>query len=143
MAKPSPAQINPARYPFTCTIEPRFGDLDINMHINNVAMIDILEDARVRFHRASGFAKARSGELSMIVSFNIEYIAQGYYPAPLQIHVGLLTLGRTSYRLGHLVTQRDKAVAYGESVLVCMAGSSPAPVPKGYIDTAAQWMIRA
>ena len=36
MAKPDPALLNPARYPFTTTIEPRFGDLDVNLHVNKV-----------------------------------------------------------------------------------------------------------
>jgi len=55
MPKPDPAMLDPARYPFRCAIETCFGDLDTNLHINNVSLSGLLEEGRVRFHRASGF----------------------------------------------------------------------------------------
>ena len=53
MAKPDPALLDPARYPFRCSIETRYRDLDSNLHINNGVMASLLEEGRVRFHRAS------------------------------------------------------------------------------------------
>lgn len=142
MAKPELSQLECARYPFTCTIEPRFGDLDVNMHINNVAMIDILEDARVRFHWAAGLIRSRISASPMIASFRIEYLAQSYYPAALKVHIGIMSVGRTSYCLAHLVTQNDRAVCYGESVMVLMADAASAAIPGEIADSASQWRIR-
>ena len=46
MAKPDPALLDPARYPFHCTLETRYCDLDSNLHINNGVMASLLEEAR-------------------------------------------------------------------------------------------------
>jgi acyl-CoA thioester hydrolase len=76
VAKPDPSLLEPGRYPFHCRIEPRFGDLDPNMHLNNVALAGILEEARVRFHRASGYHTASEKMVSMVASFATDYLGQ-------------------------------------------------------------------
>jgi acyl-CoA thioester hydrolase len=97
MAKPDPALLDPAVYPHVCEVTTRFADLDINNHINNVAMAAIIEDARVRFHVASGFAKALpAGAQTMVVSLTIDYLAQAFYPHPLKVHSGLSAVGDRS-----------------------------------------------
>lgn len=141
MAKPDPALLEPARYPFCCTIEPRFGDLDTNMHINNVSLTGILEDARVRFHAQSGYHAAMGESVSMVASFNVEYLGQSYYPHPLVIHVGASRLGRTSYVLNQLVRQQDRPVAYSEAVMVCVGKSGPAPLPQAFRSSVSDWMV--
>lgn len=142
MAKPNPALLDTARYPFSCTIEPRFGDLDTNQHINNVSMTSILEDARVRFHAQSGYHAAMGELVSMVASLNVEYLGQSYYPHPLEIHVGASRLGRTSYCLNQLVRQQERVVAYSEAVMVCVGTSGPAPLPEAFRKNVLDWMVR-
>lgn len=143
MAKPDAALLDTARYPFSCTIEPRFGDLDTNLHINNVALTGILEDARVRFHAQSGYRAAMGKLVSMVASLNVEYLGQSYYPNPLTIHVGASRLGRTSYVLNQLVLQQDRAVAYSEAVMVCVGESGPVPLPPAFRSGVSNWMVRS
>lgn len=142
MPKPDPALLDMARYPFSCQIEPRFGDLDTNLHINNVALTGIIEDARVRFHARSGYHAAMTERVSMVVSFTVEYLDQCFYPHPLEIHVGASRLGRTSYVLNQLVRQQERQVAYSEAVMVCMDKAGPAPLPDAFRKSVADWMIR-
>lgn len=142
MAKPDPALLDAARYPFSCTIEPRFGDLDTNMHINNVSLVSILEDARVRFHARSGYHAAMGELTSMVASFNVEYLGQSYYPHPLTIHVGVSQLGRTSYSLSNLVRQQEQVVAYSDATMVCVGKGGPAPLPQAFREGVADWMVR-
>lgn len=142
MAKPDPALLDAARYPFSCTIEPRFGDLDTNMHINNVSLISILEDARVRFHAQSGYHAAMSGLASMVASLSVEFLGQSYYPHPLEIHVGASRLGRSSYSMNHLVRQQDQVVAYSEAIMVCVGPAGPAPLPEAFRTSVSDWMVR-
>ena len=143
MPKPDPALLDKARYPFSYQIEPRFGDLDTNLHINNVAMTGILEDGRVRFHRASSFHAAMVDLTSMVASIQVEYLDQSFYPDPLQVHVAASRLGRTSYSLNQLVRQGDRIVAYSEAVMVCVGKSGPAPLPEAFRTSIADWMLRA
>lgn len=142
MAKPDPALLDPARYPFSSTIEPRFGDLDLNLHINNVAMAGFLEDGRVRFHRESGYRDGLAGLSSMIASVAIEYLGEALYPDTLAVHCALEHTGRSSHRLVQLVTQGARRVAFARSVLVTVGKDGPAPLPAGFVDHAEHWRLR-
>jgi acyl-CoA thioester hydrolase len=142
MAKPDPALLDPTRYPFHCAIATRFGDLDTNMHLNNVALVGIFEDARVRFHGVAGFHEAMTGGTTMVASMAIEYLGQAYYPQPLDLHIAVTRLGRTSYVLQQLARQEDRVVSFAQSVMVCVADDRPAPIPAAFITSIAGWMLR-
>ena len=143
MPRPDPALLDPAHYPHACTIEPRFGDLDVNMHVNNVAMAGFLEDGRVRFHRASGYRDGLEGLSSMIASLAIEYLGQVHYPDPVELRSAIETIGRTSHALVQLVMQNGRPAVFARSVLVAVGPRGPAPVPPGFAGTAPVWMLRA
>ncbi len=144
MAKPDPALLDAACYPFAMTIEPRFGDLDTNMHINNASMVGILEDVRVRYHGASGFRAAMAdGVGAMVASFAVEFLGQGYYPDPLNAHAGALRIGNTSYELGQLLTQNGRTVAFARSIMVCIRNGRPTPIPEAFASSVNDWMARA
>lgn len=142
MAKPEPTLLDPARYRFQTRLEPRFGDLDVNLHINNVAMATMLEEAHVRFHRASGYLAGRDAGLSsMVASVAIEYLAQGAYPDPVDIHVALERLGRTSHTLVHTAIQGRRILTFSRTVIVTMGRDGPAPLPASFIASADQWKL--
>lgn len=48
--RPTKARFNIDNYPVTFDIPTRFGDLDMNGHVNNVAFGSLFEDARMRFN---------------------------------------------------------------------------------------------
>jgi acyl-CoA thioester hydrolase len=142
MAKPDPALLDPARYPFSCQIETRFGDLDTNLHINNVALAGLIEEGRVRFHRASNYHQATEGMTSMVASLGIEFLGQSHFPEPLEMHVAATRIGRTSYQLVQLVTQQGRIVAYAQTVLVCMQDNQPIAVPPIFLESIKSWMLK-
>jgi acyl-CoA thioester hydrolase len=142
MARPDPALLDPARYPFSRPIEPRFGDLDVNAHINNVAIASFLEDARVRFAQANGF-KAFSPDLAtMIASIAIEYLAEAHYPRPLEVHSGIDRLGRTSHTVAQLLVQGTTTIAFARTVVVAVGDAGPAVLSEDFVRNAQAWMLR-
>lgn len=144
MAKPDPALLDPDRYPFRTRIEPRFGDLDVNMHINNVAMAAMLEEAHVRFHRAAGYLKERDAGIgSMVASVAIEYLGEGAYPDAVDVHVALERLGRTSHTLVQAAFQAGRTLAFSRTVVVTMGRDGPAPLPAGFVAGIDDWTLRA
>jgi acyl-CoA thioester hydrolase len=143
MPRPDPALLDPARYPFRCEIETRFGDIDVNQHINNVALVGLLEEARVRFHRMSGYHAEMKGLTSMVASIAVEFLGQSYFPDPLEMHIAPSKIGNTSYTLDQLVTQNGRAVAHARVVLVCMDKDGPVPLPAGFRDNVGPWMLKA
>ena len=142
MARPDASLLDPARYPFSCLLEPRFGDLDVNQHINNVAMAGLVEEARVRFHRATGLMEALEGLTVMVAALNIAFVGQTFYPDPLEARVALAGAGRTSYRLAILLLQRGLPVVQAETVLVCMDGSGPVALPQSWLAGLGPWNLK-
>lgn len=143
MARPDPALLDPARYPFACEVPTRFADLDVNRHLNNVALAGMVEEGRVRFHQTSGFVGALRGLSAMVASMRIEFIGQGFYPQPVTAHAGAARIGRSSYALDLLLMQEGRTVAFAESVIVCVKDGVPTALPQGFRDTVNDWMIRA
>ena len=143
MAKPDPALLDSARFPFRSVIEPRFGDLDYNLHINNVAMLGIVEEARLRFHAGAGHLAGEHGLRPLVASMGVEYLAEGLHPDPLTVCTALSHIGRTSYVLDQLVLQRDRPITYVRTVMVCTDRAGPAAIPAAFRDAAQPWMLRA
>jgi acyl-CoA thioester hydrolase len=143
MAKPDPSLLDPARYPFICMIETRFRDLDSNMHVNNGVFASLLEEGRVRFHRASEFGNiAEDPEMTaMVASVGIEYLGESHFPEPLEMHVGASRIGTSSYELCQLVMQQGSVVAFARVTLVCMKDGKPFPIPAGLREMAQPWIM--
>ena len=143
MARPDPALLDPSRYPFACEVPTRFADLDVNRHLNNVALAGMVEEGRVRFHQTSGFIGALRGLSAMVASMHVEFVGQGFYPQTMVAHAGAARIGRSSYTLDLLLVQDGRAVAFAESVIVCVSDGVPTELPQGFRDAVVDWMIRA
>jgi len=129
MPKPDPALLDPSRYPFRLEIPTRFGDLDMNQHVNNVAMAGLFEDARVRFLYHIGLMGPGGAFQPMAASFSIEYLRQAYYPQPLVFHVAVTDIGRTSHTMVNLALQDGSPVALAHSVVVATVKGRPSLPP--------------
>lgn len=143
MAKPDPALLDSRRYPFSCAIETRFGDLDFYMHINNVAMAGLIEEARARFNRHAGHGEALGGLATRIASVAIEYLGEGRYPDPLTAHAAIEGVGRSSHQLLQLIVQGETPIAFARVTMVAVDENGPAPLPAAFADRVAPWTLRA
>jgi acyl-CoA thioester hydrolase len=144
MPKPDPQLLDPARYPFATEVDVRFSDMDVNRHINNVALSNFVEEGRVRFHRASGYHAAIAGVGSMVASVGIEYVGQAFYPGTLEIRAGAAHIGRTSYTLELLLSQAGRPVVFARSVMVCTKDGKPHPIPDGFRDAVtSKWGLKS
>lgn len=142
MAKPDSALLDPALYPLSCSIPSRYGDLDPNGHINNVAMTGILEDARVRFLLACVPDRSIFGWQIMAASFNVEYLGQGYYPDAVEVRGGCTHIGRSSFAMTQLARQGDRPVAFAQTVMVWVENDRPAPLPDAFRSAFQPYMVR-
>lgn len=143
MPRPDPALLVPARYPFRCAIETRYRDLDSNLHINNGVFASLLEEGRVRFHRASQFGNISGNPAAsaMVVSVTIDYIGESHFPEPLDMHVGVSQIGSSSYELCQLVMQRGDVVAFARVTMVSMLHGKPHAIPADHRDSAKPWRL--
>lgn len=142
MARPDPALLDLARYPFSHQITTRFADIDPNQHLNNVALAAMMEDARVRFNLVLGSAVKIGGRQAMIASVAMEYLSQGHFPDPVTVHCAIERVGNSSWTVIQVLAQNDRPVAFARSVLVAITDDRPVPMTEDTRTGLAAWGLR-
>ena len=127
--RPDPARAERGHYPLWHEIPTRFGDLDPLGHVNNVAVNQLYEESRVRFgqelQRRCGSALHRL----VLASMTVHYIAETYYPDPVEAGIGVARIGRSSYALAQVLYQRGRCVGVADSTLVHAPVTGVLPLP--------------
>ena len=130
MPRPDTARLDAARYPHHAVIQTRFADLDPQGHINNVAMATLFETARVRFNQAMGFGRARSGGRWLVARVEINYLAEGHFPADMLVANGIGRIGTRSWSILSCAFQDDRPIATCETVVVLEAREGATAMPE-------------
>jgi len=140
----NPRRLVADAYPWAVAPETRFADMDINHHLNNVAVARLYEESRVRFHAHIRATWPEIGQPhSFIAHLEIDYLAEGRYPAPVAIGLATLSLGRSSYRIGMGLFQSGHCIGLCDAVLVHRDGTGPAPIPPVLRDVLGEFTFRA
>ena len=120
-------------YPFGVEIATRFEDMDPNRHLNNTAIARLCEETRVRFHANMRASFPNLGHPRFLVArVEIDYLAEGAYPPPVWLGLGVLAVGGRSYRVGLGGFQGGRCIALSDAVMVLRAeagGTAPIPDP--------------
>ena len=132
MARPSPERLEPATYPWSFDMPPRFGDMDPLRHLNNAALARFYEDGRIRFMNAIGVrAAVEPGHGFVVAEVAIQYLVEGRYPDVVSVASGLLRLGRSSFATAHALFQSGACIGTAETTLVHVhrreGGARPLP----------------
>ena len=131
--KPAPERLLPETYPFHAELDPRFGDVDVQGHLNNVALAGLYEEARVRFVSAIFQIHARpDGQRPMLAEASIRYLAEGHYPGRLIATAGVLRIGRSSYVIAQALFQTGRCIGTADIVVVWTSDNRPAPIPDDF-----------
>lgn len=96
----------------------RIADLDMNGHVNNVTFIQLLENARNRFVDLRTPLKRGEKMTFMLVHFEIDFVAQLFYPGAPEAACRLLELKRSSITLGQAVFDGERPTAVARAVIV-------------------------
>lgn len=110
----------------------RWSDMDALQHINNVAMMRLLEEARIRFLTENVPQPSESRVTMFVAHHEIDYLAPLLYsPEPVRIVLHVTRIGRSGFDLGYEVIATDGAVAaIAETSMVVVDGAGrPAPLP--------------
>lgn len=129
MARIDRARLDSGIFPVRLVIQTRFDDLDFQGHINNVAVVVLLQEARVDFNRQAGLRGDMAGLRMMAAGLTVEYAGELRYPEPVEAVSGVLAIGRTSFTLGQVLLQKDLPKTYSEATLVFADDSGPAAIP--------------
>ena len=107
----------------------RVDDLDVQGHVNNVAVAVLFQEARGRFN--SGHLSAFLGQgIGLVVgSLFIDFAGQMHYPDPVEIQTGVIEIGTKSYVLGQVARQGGQVTAFAEVTMVVTENGRAAAIP--------------
>lgn len=111
-------------------LELRWSDQDLLGHVNNARVVTLAEEARVRFqmHLDGPEAAAESTAVGgrVVARQVIDYHRSAHYGMPLEVRVGVVRVGNSSFTLRHQGVQEDTPVFTVDAVMVVVTpdGSS-------------------
>ncbi len=120
----------------------RYGDLDTNAHLNNVAYHQFFESARVAYMRElfpDIDPLGRAGELGMIFAeTHVRFASPGFYEEDVRVDVKPVELRRSSVRIAfRMVCEADErllAEGWGTLVGYDYAEGRSAPFPEAMAE---------
>jgi acyl-CoA thioester hydrolase len=98
-----PSRLVRETYPFRLDVRARFGDLDTNRHVNNVALAGWYLDALAELHLdVLGYPTGGPLDSLAASSLTIDYLTEVQYPAIHQLRVGVVGVdgGTVRYACG-------------------------------------------
>jgi acyl-CoA thioester hydrolase len=137
-------RVEPDRYPLKVRILARYADVDPLWHINNVAIAQYYEEARVSASMTMMEGRripTGDGERILIAHQTIDYLREASYPGTLEIGIGVLRIGNSSYTYGMAMFQDGACVSVSDAVLVYANASGPARLPDGYRRRLEGWLM--
>ena len=144
MSRVAPNRLVAAHYPLKVRILARYADVDPFWHINNVAIAQYYEEARVSsIMQTLGGERpptAASGRI-LIAHQSIDYLREASYPGTLEIGIGVLRIGHSSYTFGMGMFQDGRCVSVSDAIMVYADASGAARLPDEYRRRLETWRL--
>lgn len=128
MARIDRARIDNAGSPVIETIQTRFDDMDTQGHINNGAVVVLLQEARARFNTRIGLGRKAADQRMMVAGLQVEFARELHHPEPVDIATSIIAVGRTSFVMGQVARQQGQAAVYAETTIVMTDANGPTPL---------------
>lgn len=130
-ARPDAARLRLDTYPVLDIAQARYGDMDANGHINNLALESLHENARATMNRALIPQAYNVGArpFRLVTSQNaVHFLAEAHWPATIHTGAGVGRIGRTSYVASTGLFIDGRCVGVCDTVLVVLDDRGPAPI---------------
>jgi acyl-CoA thioester hydrolase len=122
-----------ASYPLQISIDTQYSDMDVNGHINNIALARFYEAARARAHLLM-FDNPRFFKnpeyATLLAEYLIKFLREGHYPEPMMVGVGLGRIGNTSYTFEQALFQNGECIGICDVAMVLSQNGKPCPIPE-------------
>ncbi|MGO4382662.1 acyl-CoA thioesterase [Specibacter sp. RAF43] len=113
---------------FVVDLELRWSDEDSLGHVNHVKVVDLLQEARIRWLGQTaprkGFADFEAPRV--VVSLAVDYARPLYGNAPVQIAMHVTRIGTKSYTVAYRVSQNSVEAVVASTILVTLDASGTA-----------------
>ena len=134
-AERGPSRLVREAYPFRLDIRTRFGDIDTNRHVNNVALAGWYLDALAELHLdILGYPSGGPLDGLSPSSLHVEYLDEVHYPGIYQLRVGVLELDESTVRYACGLFDGPRCIGLAEAVGV--------PAEEDIAEHLAGWRMR-
>lgn len=143
--RPDPSRLRLDTYPVVDEIAARYGDMDANAHLNNLALESLHENARATMNRGLFPEAYRAGErrLRLVTSQNtVHFLAEAHWPALITTGAGVGRIGRTSFVASTGLFLGETCIGVCDTVLVLLDDNGPAPLPDELRSALADVLLR-
>lgn len=130
--KINPRLLDPAIYRYSLDMLPRFSDIDLQNHLNNVRIGEFYQEGRVAFFaqlvREQNLQRAE-GLRVLIAHIGIDYLAEVCYPQLITMKLGVAKLGRTSITFQMALFSEGRCAGLANVVVVNADAQGSTPIP--------------
>ena len=143
---PHPARLTVDFYPVRHFIDARYGDMDANGHLNNLALESLHENTRATLNARvfPGVYNQVSRRLRIVTAVNVvHFLREAHWPATIETGVGIGRLGRTSFVASTALFIDSACISLCDTVLVMLDDDGPTPIPDGARAELAALQLRA
>lgn len=109
---------SPSAYPHQITERLRFGDTDMQGHVNNAVFATLFESGRVAFLYDPEHGLPPEGTQFVIAELTVRFERELMFPGDVLVASGVSRIGNTSMTLGQALFAGDQCVATAHSVIV-------------------------
>ncbi|WP_022869560.1 acyl-CoA thioesterase [Yaniella halotolerans] len=111
-------------------VQIRWSDQDVNGHVNNVRIMTLFEEARVRaMQQWTGATPDGTGYRRAVRALTTTYDREVQYGRQTTIWVWISRIGNTSFVVSHLLVQNDQPCVYTETTMVVVDTVTGKPRP--------------
>lgn len=131
--RPHPARLDPATYPVPGSVGARYGDMDVNGHLNNLALESLHENARAVLNARvfPDIYNAAVRRLRIVTANNVvHFLREAHWPATIHTGIGIGRLGRTSFVESTALFIAGECISICDTVLVIVGDDGPTPIPE-------------
>lgn len=141
MPRPAPWRLAADAYPHTQSVQTRFQDLDVLGHLNNVAFAALFETGRTKFNHQVKLWGQLQRRRSVVAQMEINYLAEGQYPADVEIATGIGAIGNRSWQILSAMFQGGQAIATCEVTIVMDKDADGGGLPDAFKAELAKWRV--
>jgi len=129
--RPDQRRLRLESYPIVDVIAARYGDMDANGHLNNLALESLHENARATMNRSllPHAYDVKRRRIRLVTSQNaVHFLLEAHWPASIQTGAGVGRIGRTSYVASTGLFLGGDCIGVCDTVLVALGDDGPEPL---------------
>lgn len=132
-------------YPIVEAKEARWGDMDVNGHLNHLALEALHEDARAGINEqyVPGTYDPNVDTFRLVTSQNVvHFLAEAHWPATILVGIGIGGIGRSSVVVSSGLFIEDQCISVCDMTLVLVGDVGPVVFPEHIREVMRKLMLR-